>query len=143
MKKRAVIIAALLSLVGLSIAVPMPPAQAENGNGPYSIIAPEPGVHPALQPPGLPPVYQSPRGLPQHVRPPNITSVPPPNTQVPPPIYVPETGQLLPNLPRTTGAGPGGAETQQDRAVRCQGQVGAYGPRAGNSTAYIGSCLGQ
>ena len=58
----------------------------------------------------------------------------------PPPLYVPETGRMLPNLP---ASGPG-AETSQDRAARCAHQAGVYGPSAtGNPAGYIGSCINQ
>ena len=66
-----------------------------------------------------------------------------PRPQTPPPLYVPETGRALPNLP-TIGAGPGGAETSQDRAARCAHQAGVYGPNAiGNPNSYIGGCINQ
>ena len=61
---------------------------------------------------------------------------------LPPPIVVPETGRVLPNLPMI-GSGPGGAETSQDRATRCAHQSGVYGEAAGNRNAYIGSCINQ
>jgi hypothetical protein len=62
---------------------------------------------------------------------------------VPPPLYVPQTGQVLPNMPTISGAGPRGAETSQDRAVRCANQAGVYGAAAGNPSGYIGSCINQ
>ena len=62
---------------------------------------------------------------------------------VPPPLYVPQTGQLLPNLPRC-GSRPGRPrEPIQDRAARCAHQAGVYGPAAGDRNAYIGSCINQ
>jgi hypothetical protein len=68
---------------------------------------------------------------------------PPRRADVPPPIYVPETGRLLPNLPALPGAGPGGRETGQDRALRCQHQAGVYGDATGNREAYVGGCINQ
>ena len=56
---------------------------------------------------------------------------------------VPETGRVLPNLPTVSGSGADGAETSQDRAVRCAHQAGVYGQAAGNPSAYIGSCINQ
>jgi hypothetical protein len=41
------------------------------------------------------------------------------------------------------GAGPGGAETGQDRALRCGHQAGVYGEQAGNREAYVGGCINQ
>ena len=67
----------------------------------------------------------------------------PPARQVPPPLLIPQTGRLLPNLPTPVGAGPGGAETRQDRAARCAHQAGVYGDAAGNPAAYINSCINQ
>ncbi len=134
-------------LMVLFALAPMLPAQASDDS--YSIIAPEPGLRQTRQPepfePYLAPKYKSPRGRHQHARVPRHTSPPevrnPP--AVPPPIYVPETGRLLPNLPALPGAGPGGAETGQDRAVRCAHQAGVYGEAAGNPSAYLGSCVNQ
>ncbi len=61
----------------------------------------------------------------------------------PPPLFVPETGRTLPNLP-AIGAGAGGTETTQDKSVRCAHQAGVYGPSAtGNPAGYIGSCINQ
>jgi hypothetical protein len=79
------------------------------------------------------------------------TRIPPPlpkapslrATNVPPPIYVPDTGQVLPNIPGTSGSGPGGRETYQDRAVRCADQAGRYGARAGDRDTYINMCINQ
>jgi len=64
-------------------------------------------------------------------------------TFVPPPLYVPQTGQVLPNLPSVSGAGPGGRETSQDRAMRCVNQAGVYGSMAGDRNTYVGSCINQ
>jgi len=58
-------------------------------------------------------------------------------TTVPPPMLVPQTGQVLPNIPTINGAGPDGRETSQDRAVRCAHQSGVYGANAGNPSAYV------
>jgi hypothetical protein len=89
------------------------------------------------------PVYPAPLPGPQApARLPRIET-PSRRATVPPPLYVPETGRTLPNLP-TIGAGPGGAETTQDKSVRCAHQAGVYGPNAsGNPAGYIGSCINQ
>ena len=62
---------------------------------------------------------------------------------VPPPLLVPETGRLLPNLPSVSGAGPNGTETFQDRSARCAHQAGVYGAGAGDQGSYIRSCINQ
>jgi hypothetical protein len=89
------------------------------------------------------PVYPTPLPAPQGFTPPpsqDLVNHPP---AAPPALYVPETGRTLPNLPSVSGAGPGGAETAQDRAARCAHQAGVYGQAAGNPGAYIGSCINQ
>jgi hypothetical protein len=104
----------------------------------YTIMRPE------TPEPWLQPKYKSPRGTRQHVVPPErIPEREPRTTTVPPPLYVPQTGQVLPNIPTISGAGPRGAETSQDRAVRCANQAGVYGSAAGNPSGYIGSCINQ
>jgi hypothetical protein len=60
---------------------------------------------------------------------------------VPPPIAVPETGRVLPNLPAAPGSG--GIESGQDRAARCAHQAGVYGPAAGDRGTYIRTCINQ
>jgi len=88
-------------------------------------------------------VYPTPLPAPQGFNPPPSQKVVVPRSpEMPPPVVVPETGRVLPNLPMI-GSGPGGAETGQDRAVRCQHQSGVYGDAAGNRNAYIGSCINQ
>jgi hypothetical protein len=64
-----------------------------------------------------------------------------PNTAVPPPLFVPQTGQTFQNLPTLSGSGPGGAETFQDRAARCVHQAGVSGQATTGSE--IGACLNQ
>ncbi|MEP7031620.1 MAG: hypothetical protein ABI830_11855 [Pseudolabrys sp.] len=113
------------------------PSHAQSDNDRYNIMRPEPNE------PWLAPKYKSPRGTRQHVRVPQVDSVPQPRTTVPPPLYVPQTGQLLPNIPSVNGAGPGGTETSQDRAVRCAHQAGVYGQAAGDRNAYVGACINQ
>jgi hypothetical protein len=108
-------------------------ARAQSDDGRYDIMRPEPGYQPK---------YKSPRGSTEHVVIPRPSSVPQPQTTVPPPLYVPQTGRVLPNLP-TIGNGPGGAETSQDRAIRCAHQAGAYGQAAGDRNAYVGTCINQ
>ena len=73
---------------------------------------------------------------------PHQQAIVPPAT-VPPPLYVPQTGRALPNLPNPAPSGPRGQETFQDRAARCAHQAGVYGQAAGNSSLYINSCIDQ
>ena len=47
------------------------------------------------------------------------------------------TGRQLPAVP---GAGIGGRETGQDRAMRCQHQAAVYGQ---TGTGYLGACINQ
>jgi len=122
-------------LVSAAIVLALP-ARAQSDDERYTIMKPE------KPEPWLAPKYKSPRGTRQHVVIPRPASRPPPAAQVPPPLYVPQTGQLLPNLPMP-GYGPGGRETTQDRAARCAHQAGVYGPAAGDRNAYIGSCINQ
>ena len=134
-------------LLALTAFVSVLPARAQSADDRYSIMRPEPGSRSA-QPelkyePWLPPKYKSPRGTRQHI----VTPQPIPESQtrtfVPPPLFVPQTGQTLPNLPSITGAGPGGRETSQNRAVRCANQAGVYGSAAGDRNTYVGSCINQ
>jgi hypothetical protein len=67
--------------------------------------------------------------------------VSPPTTTVPPSLFVPQTGQTLQNLPPLLGSGPGGAETFQDRAARCDHEAGVSGQATNGSV--IGSCINQ
>lgn len=135
-------------LIALTIATLLAPslaARAQTVDDPYTIMRPEPGTkQPKRSEPWLAPKYRSPRGTNQHVTVPRPQAAPSqPHSDVPPPIYVPETGRLLPNLPALPGAGSGGAETGQDRALRCAHQAGVYGQAAGNRDAYIGTCINQ
>ena len=83
-------------------------------------------------------VYPAPLPGPQVPLPVPHIEAAPARPVTPPPLYVPETGRTLPNLPAT------GAETSQDRAARCAHQAGVYGPNlTGNPNAYIGSCINQ
>ncbi len=113
-------------------------AGAQTDDERYTIMRPEPGSKPAKPEPWLAPKYQSPRGTRQHVVIPQSVPVPQPQMRVPPELYVPQTGRVLPNLPAT-----GGRETSQDRALRCAHQAGVYGSAAGDRNAYIGSCINQ
>ena len=114
--------------------------RADGGN--YSIMVPEKGTNVDRPEPWLAPKYKSPRGTRQHVVIPRSHEVPPPRAAIPPPIVAP-SGQLLPNVPTVAPSGPRGNETFQDRAVRCAHQAGVYGSTAGNTTAYLGSCVNQ
>ena len=136
----------MIVLLGIA-AVLAGPVRAQNGynilSDDYSIMKPEKGARPAQPEPWLAPKYKSPRGTVKHVVSPRSKAIQPPNTAVPPPIVVPQTGQVLPNLPTVSGSGPGGAETYQDRASRCAYQAGVYGQAAGDRNAYIGTCINQ
>ena len=125
----------LLALLALTLLTSALPARAQSHDDSYIIMKPEPW---------LPPKYKSPRGTKQHV---SVPRPAPPKAplapQVPPPILVPETGRVLPNLPAISPSGPHGTETFQDRAARCAHQAGVYGDAAGNRNAYIGTCINQ
>jgi len=136
----------LIAFVGLAASLAAFPALAQTGNilgDNYSIMVPEKGYKPPRPEPWLAPKYKSPRGTVERVNIPKPTNVPMPNTQVPPDLYVPQTGRTLPNLPTVSGSGRGGAETFQDRAVRCTNQAGVYGQAAGDRGTYVGTCLNQ
>lgn len=121
-------------LLAILLGAVLIPAHAQTDDGRYDIMVPEAGV---------PPKYKSPRGSTEHVVIPPPAPAPRARASVPPPIYVPETGRLLPNLPTPAPSGPHGTETYQDRAVRCAHQAGVYGPAAGNGSAYINNCINQ
>jgi len=158
--------------VGLAVltcgAANLPARAQSNDDERYSIMRPEPGTDAAEQrrhrkPPvehdaktskGFGVKQNSRRGssglvapapLPGPQRPlalPRQQAIVPPGA-VPPPLYVPQTGRALPNLPNPAPAGPRGQETFQDRAARCAHQSGAYGQAAGNKSLYINSCINQ
>jgi hypothetical protein len=89
-------------------------------------------------------VAPAPLPPPLHYNPPPVPTVTAPAQPVPPSMYVPQTGMVLPNLPGPVGSGPGGSETSQDRATRCANQAGIYGPaQTGNRNAYVGGCINQ
>lgn len=158
----------LVLLIVLTIATPAFAAEPGGDGGTINIMKPEPGTPPpkhrrtrkpakpdeAGEPKGYGvkqdsrrgssnPVYPAPlRGPQVPLAVPKIEAAPR-RAVTPPPLYVPETGRTLPNLP-ATGAGPGGTETTQDKSVRCAHQAGVYGPSAtGNPNSYIGSCINQ
>jgi hypothetical protein len=118
---RSLLLAAMMAMTTAGIAAP---AQAQSNE------------------PWLPPTYQSPPNLSQLAP---IPSAPGPHAAVtsPPPMYVPRTGQVLPNLPIVAGSGSDGRETFQDRAARCAHQAGTYGQLAGDRGQYIGACVSQ
>jgi hypothetical protein len=126
----------LIVLMALAMVFPTLPVHAASDDDRYTIMKPEPW---------LAPKYQSPRGTRQRVKTPKPAPSPAParRTQVPPPMHVPETGRVLPNLP-SAGSGRGGAETVQDRSVRCAHQSGVHGPAAtGSPGSYIRGCINQ
>jgi hypothetical protein len=155
----------LILLVVLTLAAPAV-AGGGDGGGTINIMKPEPGTKPAKHkrapareegaapPKGFGvkqdsrrgssnPVYPAPLSGPQTpARVPRIET-PARRATVPPPLYVPETGRTLPNLPAAV-AGSGGGETTQDKSVRCAHQAGVFGPNAtGNPAGYVGSCINQ
>jgi hypothetical protein len=138
----------MIMLIFLSAALATP-ALAQTGNilgDDYQIMVPEKGskrqVSKPEQPePWLAPKYKSPRGTVQKVRIPKSKMVRPPSAADPGYVYVPQTGQTFQNLPSLPGSGPGGAETFQDRAIRCTHQAGVYGQVGANRGSYMGSCL--
>ncbi|MGA8750748.1 MAG: hypothetical protein WB540_16335 [Pseudolabrys sp.] len=137
----------VITLLLLS-ALPATPARAQGNNydimrDDYSIMVPEKGSRREQPEPWLAPKYKSPRGTVKHVTIPKSKIVPYPSATVPPPIVVPQTGRVLPNLPTVPGAGPGGRETYQDRAARCAHQAGVYGQAAGDRGTYVGTCINQ
>jgi hypothetical protein len=116
------------------------PAHAAPGDGPYDIMRPESGT------PGVVRPYQSPRRTPQNIKP--LRSLTPPeprNAITPPPIVVPQTGQVVPSQPISPQGyvPPGQRETFGDRAIRCTHQAGIAGLPADQRSAYMGSCLNQ
>ncbi|HUL89034.1 MAG TPA: hypothetical protein VLU23_12735 [Pseudolabrys sp.] len=143
MRGRSIILVLFLS------ALPATFARAQSGSDynimrdDYSIMVPEKGSRREQPEPWLAPKYKSPRGTVKHVTIPKPKTVPFPTATVPPPIVVPQTGRVLPNLPTVPGAGPGGRETFQDRAARCAHQAGVYGQAAGDRGTYMGTCVNQ
>ena len=143
----------LVALLALAMAMPAMPAHAASDDDGISIMTPEQGtVKPGKARPARKhkprgssnPVYPQPLPAPQSLTaPPPQQAVTPRRPKVPPPIMVPETGRILPNLPPAAGSGPGGSESFQDRAARCTHQAGVYGDAAGNRNAYIGRCITQ
>ena len=156
-----------MTLLIVALAAPAFSAEPITDSGTISIMRPEPGTpvkkhkarKPASKPAAAPataapqgfgvkedtrrgssnPVYPLPSPGPQAPAPVPRIAQPERRATVPPPLYVPETGRTLPNLPS-----PSGTETPQDKAVRCAHQAGVYGPNAtGNPSAYIGSCINQ
>jgi hypothetical protein len=134
---------AAISLALLACTQMLPARGSSLYDGRYSIMAPEPGTKAETQEPWLAPKYKSPRGTRQHVHIPRPARIPRHAARVPPPIVVPQTGAVLPNLPAVAPSGPNGSETYQDRAMRCAHQAGVYGPAAGEPGAYVRSCINQ
>jgi hypothetical protein len=133
----------LAAVAGMLVAYVALPAQAQSDDERYSIMVPEKGAKPDAPEPWLAPKYHSPRGTRQHIEVPPPAETPSTHAAVPPQLYVPQTGRTLQNLPAPSAAGPRGAETYQDRAVRCAHQAGVYGSAAGDRTTYINSCINQ
>ena len=139
----------MIFLIVLSAALATP-AVAQAGNilsDDYQIMVPEKGspqrkAAKREEPePWLAPKYKSPRGTVKQVHVPKSKIVSPPKPTDPGYVYVPQTGRTFQNLPTVPGAGVGGAETSQDRAIRCTHQAGVYGQTGIGRGAYMGSCL--
>jgi hypothetical protein len=138
----------MIMLIFLSAALATPTlAQTRDILGDnYSIMVPEKGskrqVSKREQPePWVAPKYKSPRGTMKQTRIPKSRIVSPPSGSVPSSVYVPQTGRTFQNLPTLPGSGRGGAETFQDRAIRCTHQAGVYGQVGADRGSYLGSCL--
>ena len=134
----------LLAIVVVLSAISTAPSHAKNSilGDNYSIMVPEKGYKPPKPEPWLAPKYKSPSGTVNRVKLPKSTVAPMPNAQVPPDLYVPQTGKVVPNLPTVSGSGRGGAETFQDRAARCAHQAGVFGQGADRGS-YMGACVNQ
>jgi hypothetical protein len=133
----------LTVLVSIALLAPML-VRAQSEDERYNIMRAEPGRRPDTPTPWLTPTYKSPRGSKQHVTP--LRRPRSPDVRVsapPPPMRVPQTGQVLPNIRTLSPSGPNGTETFQDRATRCVHQSGIYGARAGDPGAYVGGCVNQ
>jgi hypothetical protein len=133
-------------MFALTVAALLAPALAYAQDRPmgWVIMAPEPGRPPELPQPWLTPTYKSPRDIGKTVKMHrHKQGSDRPRVSTPPPMYVPQTGQLLPNQPTFLPSGPHGTETFQDRATRCVNQAGVYGSRAGDPAAYVGACVNQ
>jgi hypothetical protein len=130
----------MIMLIFLSTAVATPAlAQTASILGDdYQIMVPEKGSKRQQPEPWLAPKYQSPLGTVDNVRVPKSKIVRTQKSTDPGYVYVPQTGRTFQNLPTLPGSGPGGAETFQDRAIRCTHQAGVYGQFGGS---YMGSCL--
>ncbi|MGI8525999.1 MAG: hypothetical protein ACR2K5_07425 [Pseudolabrys sp.] len=134
----------------LTFAAPAPSARAQSDS---DIMAQENGTRGDFKAWGVPlpkPVRRAhgssnqvyPARLPQpdHFVPLRAITAEPNVRAVPPYVVSPDTGRALPNLPTLRGSGLGGAETGQDRAVRCAHQAGVYGETGGS---YLGTCINQ
>jgi hypothetical protein len=131
----------MIILIFLSAALATPAQSGKILSDDYQIMVPEKGSKLEQPEPWLAPKYQSPRGTVQHVRIPKSKIVRPPSATDPGYVYVPQTGQTFQNLPSLPGSGRGGAETSQDRVIRCAHQAGVYGQVGANRGSYMGSCL--
>jgi hypothetical protein len=141
----------LLTLLVLALGAPVWSAEPASDSGTINIMRPEKAAAPTKQSTkshkvrrgSSKSVYPTPLPRPQARLPlPRQKTVTPHRPKSPPPLYVPQTGRLLPNLP-ATGSGPGGAETFHDRSARCVHQSGVYGQAAGDRDSYIRSCINQ
>jgi len=131
----------MLLLLSAALATPTLAQTSDILGDNYSIMVPEKGSKRDVPEPWLAPKYKSPRGTVDQVRIPKAKTVRPPRATDPGYVYVPQTGRTFQNLPSLPGSGRGGAETFQDRAIRCTHQAGVYGQVGANRGSYMGSCL--
>jgi hypothetical protein len=115
-------------------------AQAQNRNQgyPYSIMAPEPGTFPGVIPPRRSMAHPLTPSKPRIRTPSHPRAVP----QAPPPIVVPGLATPVPSLqPVPRGSVPGGgAETFNDRAIRCSQQSSMFNVPTTSVGSYMHSC---
>jgi hypothetical protein len=129
------------ALMILSACLTAPAAQAQNRKQgyPYSIMAPEPGTFPGVTPPRPSMAHPLTPSEPQR----RTTTTQPRNIpQAAPPIVVPGVATPVPNLqPVPRGSVPGGgAETFNDRAIRCSQQSSMFNVPTTSVGSYMHSC---
>jgi hypothetical protein len=126
----------MLALMTLLVA----PADAQNRNQgyPHSIMAPEPGTFPGVIPPRRSMAHPLTPSKPPRRSAPRRATIP----QAAPPIVVPGVATPIPNLqPVPRGSVPGGgAETFNDRAIRCSQQSSMFNVPTTSVSSYMHSC---
>ena len=127
---RLILVATLFVITAAAV-----PAHAQSDEDRYTIMRPEPGVAPK---------YKSPRGTKQQVEPAKPAPAPEPRgiRAEPPPIVLPGSGRVIPNLPPSPDV-PAARESAQDRSIRCAHQAGVFGVPAEQRNLYIGTCVNR